>query len=148
MVGAMSIIRFRTAVKDAADIMFIFFALAIGLACGVKLFSVAIFATLFIGFIYILIVKLNFAVPKRREFLLQIVIQNALIQGNPYDKILRNFCRRYKLVNTKSLGEAENEILEMSFYVNLKNEDKGKDMVGELKKIDGVKQVNLFFDED
>lgn len=148
MVGAMSIIRFRTAVKDAADIMFIFFALAIGLACGVKLFSVAIFATLFIGFIYILIVKLNFAVPKRREFLLQLVIQNAQMTDNPYDRIIRMYCRKYKLVNTKSLGEAENEILEMSFYINLKNENKGKDLVGDLKKIVGVKQVNLFFDED
>src|SRR5690554_6897594 len=52
LVGAMSIIRFRTAIKDTQDIMFIFFALAIGLACGVGLFSVAIVGTLVIGVIF------------------------------------------------------------------------------------------------
>src|SRR6478752_4319478 len=37
LVGAMSIIRFRTAVKDAQDLVFIFFSLAVGLASGVGL---------------------------------------------------------------------------------------------------------------
>ena len=42
LVGAMSIIRFRTAVKDPMDIVFIFFSLAIGLAAGVGLAQIAI----------------------------------------------------------------------------------------------------------
>jgi len=147
MVGAMSIIRFRTAVKDAADIMFIFFSLAVGLACGVKLFSVAIFSTVFIGGIYIIISKLNFAVAKRREYLLQIVAKSTS-DNNSFDSVLKKYCRRYKIVNAKTLGEEENETLELSFYVNLKNENNGRQMVTEIKKIDQVKHVNLFYDED
>jgi len=148
MVGAMSIIRFRTAVKDAADIIFIFFALAIGLACGVKLFSVAIFGTLFVGGIYAIINKANFAIPKKREYLLQLIAHSNRMTDNPFDAILRKFCKRYKVVNAKTLGEIDNELLEMSFYVNLRNENKGKDLITELKKIEGVNQVNLFYDED
>ena len=147
MVGAMSIIRFRTAVKDAADIMFIFFSLAVGLACGVKLFSVAIFSTVFIGGIFIIINKLNFAVAKRREYLLQIVAKSTS-DNNSFDIVLKKYCRRYKIVNAKTLGEEENETLELSFYVNLKNENNGRQMVTEIKKIDQVKHVNLFYDED
>ncbi|MFO7999020.1 MAG: DUF4956 domain-containing protein, partial [Bacteroidales bacterium] len=60
MVGAMSIIRFRTAVKDASDIMFIFFALTIGLACGVKLYAVALFGTVFISGVFIIMSLLDF----------------------------------------------------------------------------------------
>jgi len=148
MVGAMSIIRFRTAVKDATDLMFIFFSLAIGLACGVKLFSVAIFGTLAVGSIFMIINKINYIIPKRREYLLQIIAYNSKISDKPFDAILNSYCKRYKIINAKTLGEEENEILELSFYVNLRKEEKGRDMVAEVKKITGVKQVNLFFDED
>ena len=148
MVGAMSIIRFRTAVKDASDIMFIFFSLAIGMACGVKLFSVAVFGTIFIGGIFMIISKINFAIPKRREYLLQIIAFSNLISENPFDGVLKSYCKRYKIVNAKTVGEESNEMLELSFYVNLRNEEKGKNMVAEVKKITGVKQVNLFYDED
>jgi len=48
LVGAMSIIRFRTAVKETLDIIFIFFSLAIGMAAGIGLPSIAIGGTLFI----------------------------------------------------------------------------------------------------
>ena len=49
LVGAMSIVRFRTAVKDAQDLVFIFFSLAVGLASGVGLHILAIGGTLFVG---------------------------------------------------------------------------------------------------
>jgi len=42
LVGAMSIIRFRTAIKETQDIIFIFFALAIGMASGVGLHGISI----------------------------------------------------------------------------------------------------------
>jgi uncharacterized membrane protein YhiD involved in acid resistance len=148
MVGAMSIIRFRTAVKDASDIMFIFFALSIGLAAGVKLYSVAAFGTLMVGGVYLVINKFSFALPQNREFLIQITATNALLPEDPFSKLLRTYCRRQKLVNVKTLGDEENEIIEFSYYLNLKNEESGKDLVSALKKLPGVKTVNLFFDED
>ena len=42
MVGALSIIRFRTAVKDPMDLMFLFWAIAIGIICGVGLAKIAV----------------------------------------------------------------------------------------------------------
>lgn len=41
MVGALSIVRFRTAVKDPLDLVFLFWSIAIGIICGVGLFNVA-----------------------------------------------------------------------------------------------------------
>ena len=49
LVGAMSIIRFRTAVKDTHDIVFIFFTLAVGLASGVGMYAAAWLGTAAIG---------------------------------------------------------------------------------------------------
>ncbi len=147
MVGAMSIIRFRTAVKDASDIMFIFFALTIGLASGVKLYSIAILGTLFVSFVYFVISKMNFALPRKREFLMQIVAREDHIEENPFGEILKKYCSKQKLVNLKTMGEAGHELMEFSFYVNLRNESKGTTMVSELNALPGVEQTNLFFDE-
>ncbi len=148
MVGAMSIIRFRTAVKDAADIMFIFFSLSIGLAAGVKLYSIAFIGTLLVGGVYLLLSKFSFVLPRSREFLLQITAFAGDLADNPFVEELKRYCRKYKLVNVKTLGEMENEIMEFSYYINLKNESMGKNLVGDIKRMQGVKSVNLFFDED
>lgn len=148
MVGAMSIIRFRTAVKDAIDIMFIFFALTIGLAAGVKMYAVAIFGTLFISLIFMIISRFNFGLSRKREYLLQILSQSDNISDSKVDETIRKFCRRFKLINVKALGEPGNEIMEFSYHVFLKDDDFGSQMIRALKKQDDIKNVNLFFDEN
>ncbi len=148
MVGAMSIIRFRTAVKDATDIMFIFFALTIGLAAGVKMYSVAIFGTLFISFIFLIISQFSFGLAIKREYLLQILMVTDDVTGEKTSKVIRSYCRRHKLVNVKALGEEGSELMEFSYHVFLTSEEKGNQMIRELKKISQVKNVNLFFDEN
>jgi uncharacterized membrane protein YhiD involved in acid resistance len=148
MVGAMSIIRFRTAVKDTADIMFIFFALSIGLAAGVKLYSVAVLGTFFIGTVYLLSTKFSFAIPQNREYLMQITANGDLLPDNPFMKTLQTYCRKQKLVNVKTLGQEPDQLMEFSYYIKMKDEQKGNALVSDVRKLEGVKQVNLFFDED
>lgn len=48
MVGALSIVRFRTAIKEPMDLMFLFWAISIGIICGANLFTIAILASLVI----------------------------------------------------------------------------------------------------
>jgi uncharacterized membrane protein YhiD involved in acid resistance len=148
MVGAMSIIRFRTAVKDASDIMFIFFALSIGLAAGVKLYAIAIFGTLIVGGVYLVLTKFSFALPQSREFLLQIIANSTNIPDDPFSSVFKTYCRNNKLVNVKTIGDESRETMEFSYYINLKDESGGKKLVNEIKGIPGVQSVNLFFDED
>src|SRR5210317_2112802 len=63
LVGAMSIIRFRTAVKDTQDIIFIFFALAAGMAAGVGLKGLAFLGTILISLILLSLNKFKYAAP-------------------------------------------------------------------------------------
>lgn len=56
MVGALSIIRFRTAIKDPRDTMFIFWSIMVGICCGVSQFIIAMAATAIL-FLFYLIVK-------------------------------------------------------------------------------------------
>ncbi len=148
MVGAMSIIRFRTAVKDAADIMFIFFGLTIGLACGVKLYAIAFTSTLFVSGTYILFSLFDFGLVKRTEYLLQILVSSPDEGETLFEDIIRRHASRFRLVNSKLIGEPGTETLELSYHVFLKDQLRGNRMIADIKRLPQVRHVNLFFDEN
>ena len=52
MVGSLSIIRFRSAVKDPLDVGFLFWSVAVGITCGAGLYQIALLCTVFIALIY------------------------------------------------------------------------------------------------
>ena len=53
MVGALSIVRFRTAVKEATDTAFLFWAIATGIICGAGYVTIAVLATLLLGLLFV-----------------------------------------------------------------------------------------------
>jgi len=148
LVGAMSIIRFRTAVKDTQDIMFIFFALAVGLASGASMYAIALVGTLFIGIASWAAININNENPKKKEYLLQVYTDYKSNNSSTLDKTLTNYCKKYSLVNLKTVGLGESQQTESSFYIQFKKMNNAPTLIQELNKIEGVKKVNLFFDED
>lgn len=147
LVGAMSIIRFRTAIKETQDIIFIFFALSIGMASGVGLHALALASTIFIGLILYVLTKTNAVNPKKKDFLLQFSFQsNGGYEEAPFLSVFQKFCKDSKLINTKAM--MENDSLELSYHVVLKDPKFITEFVNQLKNSKGVKNVNLFFDEE
>ena len=59
MVGALSIVRFRTAIKNPLDVGFLFWAVAVGITCGAGLYLISFGATIFISLVYILMINLR-----------------------------------------------------------------------------------------
>ena len=59
MVGALSIVRFRTAVKEPADTAFLFWAIATGIICGAGYVTISILATLLLGALFVVIYLLG-----------------------------------------------------------------------------------------
>ncbi|MFQ6100386.1 MAG: DUF4956 domain-containing protein [Anaerolineae bacterium] len=150
LVGALSIIRFRTAIKDTQDIVFIFFALAVGMAAGVGLHLTAITGTIFIGTVIFILSRTNYASPRRQEFILQFSCTSVGEGEAPYLPVLEKYCKRHELINLKSFGSGDGSggSLGLSFYVNLKDKGESEGFVRELGRIQGVNHVNLLFDEE
>lgn len=147
LVGAMSIIRFRTAVKETQDIIFIFFALAIGMAAGVGLHILALTGTFFVGIISFVLTKTGLITPSQKDFLLQFSFGgNGDSDEQLYLDVLNKHCKRIKLINVKSIGEGI--ATEYSYYIGFKPKASSSEFVNEFKSVKGVKQVNLFFDEE
>jgi len=148
LVGAMSIIRFRSAIKETIDIVFIFFALVIGMAAGVKLYSIAIYGALFIGIISWLLSKSSKLFLKKKDFLLEFNYDTSSeTDTDPsYTNVIKEFCKKNLLINMKSTGTGR--IFNYSLYINLKNEDEYVDFLRKLKNAKGITDVNIFFDSE
>ena len=147
LVGAMSIIRFRTAIKETQDIIFIFFSLAIGMASGVGLHALALASTIFIGVILFILTKTNAASPAKKDFLLQFSFNsNGGYEEAPFLSVFQKYCKSTKLINTKALIESDS--LELSYHIVLKDIKHTAEFVKQLKNTEGVNNVNLFFDEE
>jgi len=88
MVGALSIVRFRSAIKDPLDIVYIFWAITVGIANGVAYFKVSLTATFVLSLIMFLISKrLTF----RSDVYLLIVKHNSDIQDQILNIVESNF---------------------------------------------------------
>lgn len=146
LVGAMSIIRFRTAVRDVQDIVFIFFSLSIGMAAGVGLNSVAIIGTIFICLIIILLDTTGFGRPARLKHLLQVSYDGSPEAEAEILGTLKKYCRRIRLMNLRQL--AGREEVEAFYHLAIKDKRKQEEFIRILRTMPAVTQVNLFFEEE
>ncbi|HDR00102.1 MAG TPA: DUF4956 domain-containing protein [candidate division WOR-3 bacterium] len=146
LVGAMSIVRFRHAVKNTQDIVYIFFALAVGMAAGVGFYTIAIVGTLFISLVIYLLARSRLGTPRRDDYLLQFSTRSAGDESPPWLAVLNRHCRKLTPINVRSLGDSE--LMELSYYVRLHDTARGDALIEELNRVPGVDGVNLFFDEE
>lgn len=146
LVGAMSIIRFRTAIKDIQDIIFIFFSLAVGMAAGAGLPTIAFTGTLAVGAVMLALSQIRVLTGRRQEYLLQFSLVPDPADEAPYLPIFAEYCQRHHLVNTRARdGQGA---LDLSFYILLKHQDRRDQFVLALVKVQGIHDVHLFFDEE
>lgn len=145
LVGAMSIIRFRTAVRDVQDIVYLFFALSVGMAAGVGLHLIAIASTVVISLVAIVLVTFNFGAPRKLEYLIQISYASSTESDLIINDILKQHCKKFNLVNLKNLGD---ENVEAFYQVRYKQKEKSNELIRELRQIEHVMHVNMFFDDN
>ena len=146
LVGAMSIIRFRTAVRDVQDIVYIFFALSVGMASGVGLHAIAIAATLVICLVSVVMVTFNFGAPGKAEFVLQLIYKPSKPTENMISEILSKYCRGVRLSNLKCQGE--NDSIEAFYQFSLRRKYKSTELVEEFSGLSDKVRFNLYFDQD
>jgi uncharacterized membrane protein YhiD involved in acid resistance len=146
LVGAMSIIRFRTAVRDVQDIVYIFFALAVGMASGVGLYAIAVSGTLLICLVSVVLVTFNFGSPGKSEYVLQLIYQPSKATEKEISGILGKYCRGVRLTNLKSQGEGQD--VEAFYLFSLRRKYRSTELVEEFTSLSEKVRFNLYFDQD
>jgi uncharacterized membrane protein YhiD involved in acid resistance len=146
LVGAMSIIRFRTAVRDTLDILFIFFALAIGMAAGVGLTSIALLGTVFVSLVIIALTGTGYGQRRRRRNMLQISYESSDASDEELMRLLRIHARSINLVNIRQ--RQGSQVVEAFYHFSFRWRKNQAGLLRELNAAPFVESVNIFFDED
>ena len=133
MVGALSIVRFRMAVKDPKDVGFLFWAITNGIICGVSAYSLALISVIFIGLIvFLLSRKIRILEP----YLLILNIKD--METRRIENILKRFTINYKLRSKIIEDEEIQTIIELKI-----KKDRVSLLLGELKELDEIIYTKL-----
>ena len=133
MVGALSIVRFRSAIKEPIDIVFLFWAISEGILCGAGLLPLALLGAPVIGGLLLL-----FSLRKERSdpFLLIVRFDDPKAEDK-ITKIAEKSVRRLRLKSTSVIGDETELILEVRL-------DRGeRSFVREISKMPGVSYASL-----
>ena len=139
LVGALSIIRFRTVVKDTKDTAYIFWSLAVGMAAGTGSYFLALAGTTIITFIAIVLYLTNYGSIYKSEFILQFRSKNDNDKKNEYNSVISDYTKSSKLLNVESSGD--NKSLKLSFDVVMKEDKSYDQFVTDLSSIQGLTEV-------
>ena len=139
LVGALSIIRFRTVVKDTKDTAFIFWSLAAGMASGTGSYFLAISGTAVISMIALVLYYTNYGSIFKSEFIIQFRSRNSSKNKKNYNKIFSEYCKSSTLLNAESSGDGQS--LKLSFDVVLKENKTYEEFIQKLSKVSGLSEV-------
>ncbi|TCJ02765.1 DUF4956 domain-containing protein [Cytobacillus praedii] len=130
MVGALSIVRFRTALKDPLDIVFLFWAITAGIAIGANVYPVAIFGSIFITIAVFILSKKKW---KDETYLIVIHYDEKAYEEIKAQLVKFNYDLKSKIVR--------NNWTELTLKIKLKVDNTA--FVHKLSNIEGVKDVSL-----
>ncbi len=142
LVGALSIVRFRAAIKEPEELIYLFLIIGIGLASGANQFMVAIIATISISIILVL-----FSLSRRGKYnntekistnIVQIEVKNKQVSIKKILEMLQKNCEH---VNLKSSNLSDN-IETYVFWVEIKNKSSLLKSIESFKKV-GSKDLTI-----
>jgi uncharacterized membrane protein YhiD involved in acid resistance len=140
LVGALSIIRFRNAIKETRDVGYIFFAMAIAMACGTRFYGVAVVATLFISCVMIALHWMDFGTSRGDpERLLRVQLPPGADADATLGDTLRRLFRSYSIVLVESVRQGL--YTEVLLSVRPQADISGSQVLEEIAKVNGNLKV-------
>lgn len=133
MVGALSIVRFRTAIKDPIDIVYMFWAISIGIMTGAGLWLLSVVSSLIIGLVLYIFSKVN---VKYEPYLLIVSYEDSAMENEIFNQ-LDEAVGSYKIKSkVKSPGNYE-------LTVDIKVKSDRTQIVNTLDSVNGIKSVAM-----
>lgn len=134
MVGALSIVRFRSAVKEPLDIAFLFWAISSGIVVGAGLIPLAVLGSVFIGIVMVLFVNKK---TKENPYILIINCEDDTCENSAIELVAKKVSKY--VVKSKTVSPLNG--IEITVEVGIKDETTS--FVNEVSQIKGVSNVVL-----
>lgn len=141
LVGALSVVRFRNAIKETRDVGFIFLVMAVGMTTGTRFYLLAIAATIAICLVLLIMNKFSWfkldvqrqvvkvQVPPEQEY-------NALVED-----VLIRYCSEFELVSTESVRSGA--LTELYYTAQLKKGTKPNELISALSAVNTGQRVTV-----
>jgi len=149
LVGALSIIRYRNAVRESRDTAFIFLAMAVGMACGVRLYVEAAIFTALSTAIVLLLDRMRFGSAKREERLFRFAFPKGAGDIQAAERALGELTKgRFSLLSSEFVGGRQiltynAELDRKQAGVGSLKELSGKSGGAEVKMLTGFEKFNI-----
>lgn len=136
MVGALSIVRFRTAVKEPVDTAFMFWGISAGIMAGAGIYLVAAIGSLLLGVLFLTLYLTGFKTTSRYLLVLK-------FEKGAYDEIQR-ICQKLPKRKIKSNSVFKDK-MELTLEIDIKEKDDEykKRIVDEFSRVDGIINASL-----
>lgn len=131
VMGAFSLVRFRSVPGSAREIGSLFFAMALGLATGMGYLGYAVLFLLLIGIANIFLYSTSFAAPKLIDRELKITIPESLDYEGVFDDLFDKYTTRHELLHVKTSNMGS--LYELCYLVRLKDTGINKNFLDEIR---------------
>ena len=143
--GGLSVVRFRTTMRDPRDIIFVFAALAVGMACGLTAYGTAIVGTVVFGGGALFLNVTGYGTRRQPDGLLRFTAPTGKQVEDAIAAILREHCRSFSLVTLREA--AQGTLMEHAYQITVRAPELRSPLVSRLQAIPGVQDVALLLQE-
>jgi uncharacterized membrane protein YhiD involved in acid resistance len=141
LVGALSIIRFRSAVKETRDVAFIFLAMAIGMAVGTRFYLLAAFASVVMSAFVVVLYKFNLFAKEVRERILRIQLPVDRDHEKAFDEPFRAYLEEHRIISVETVRAGV--LQEVVYSIVLKKKVKPRELLEAIRERNDNQKVTL-----
>jgi uncharacterized membrane protein YhiD involved in acid resistance len=141
LVGALSIIRFRNAVKETRDVGFIFFTMAIGMAVGTQFYTLAIIGAVVISLLILLMVRFDWFSQNMSNQILRVYVPGDAPFNDLFENIFLRYTDSSELIAVDSVQSGM--LTELTYSVGLKKPALADALIADIKKLNNNNKVTL-----
>lgn len=142
--GGLAVVRFRTALRDPRDMVFVFAALAAGIASGLGAHLAAVFGTALFCLAIFILTLTEFGSQRRFDGLLRFQLPIDADEGVVM-ALLRRYTQFVALVTLREV--AQGQAMEHAYQVRLGDHKQRAELVRELERLPGIQDVSLLLQE-
>lgn len=140
LIGSLSIIRFRTPIKDTRDMVFLFWVIAVGLGCGTYNWLVVVISSIMISLVLILLHLIRYGQSHNIDYVL-VVSGHAYSKSEDLSRVIRKNTKEVQIRSKETEDDFWETIFEIRF--DRMNHDSVDKLLREIRNIEGVNKVSL-----
>lgn len=144
LAGVFTLVRYRSEQTSPKDLAFIFVCMGIGLTCGIGFIQYSLIFALLLSLIIIVLTAVNFGEGGTVGMNLKIVVPEDMEMPDPFEEILKEYTKSYRLVRIRSTDFGT--MVELMFAVRLDKNANRKELMDKLRARNGNMPVTFSFD--